>query len=84
LRCEIVNDALDALSAVAVSGAPSLQFELEMDDNNDAIFDDADNIQMLMHDANDGPSDTNCVCPTDADAITDSQFMFSMDHKWTI
>ena len=62
LRCEIVNDALDDLSAVAVSGAPSLQFELEMVDNNHAIFDNANNIQMLMHYANDEPSDTDCGC----------------------
>ncbi len=84
LRCEIVNDALDDLSAIAVSGAPSLQYKLEMDENNDAIFDDADNIQMLMHEANDRPNDTDCVCPTDADTITELQFMFSTDHKWTI
>ena len=84
LRCEIVNDALDDLSANAVSGAPLLQFELEMDDNNDAIFDDAKNIQMLMHDANDEPSDIDCVCPTEADTIKESQFMFSTDQKWTI
>jgi hypothetical protein len=38
---------------------------------------------MLMHNANDGPDDTDCVCPTEADTIS-SQFMFSTDQKWTI
>jgi hypothetical protein len=84
LRCEIVNDALADLSADAVSGAPSLQFESEMDNNNDAIFDDANNIQMLMHDANDEPIDIDCGCPTEADTIKESQFIFSTDQKWTI
>ena len=84
LRCEIVNDALVDLSVDAVSGAPSLQFELEMDDNNDAIVDNANKIQMLMPDANDEPSDIDCVCPTEADTIKESQFMFSTDQKWTI
>jgi hypothetical protein len=82
LCCEIVNDALTDLSAAAVSGAASLQFELEMDDNNDAIFDNSDDIQTHTHNITDKPDDTeDCVCPTEADTI---QFMFSTDQKWTI
>ena len=81
LCCEIVNDVLDDLS---FAGAPSLQFESEIDNNNDAFFDDSGDIQMLMHNTNDGPDDTDCVCPIKADTITALQFMFLTDHKWTI
>ena len=82
--CEIVNTVLNDLSPAAVSGALSLQFESEIDDSHNTLFDDSDEIQMLMHDANDGPDDTDCVCPTKADTIGASQFFSSTDHKWTI
>ena len=72
------------MSAAALSAAPQLQFESEIDENDNALFDNADDIQMLMHDANDEAVDTDCVCPTEADTIAASQFKFLTDQEWII
>ena len=58
------------MSVTAGTATPPLQFKPECDDNNFAFFDNADDIQMLMHDAHDATEDDNdCVCPTAHDTI---------------
>ncbi len=64
IRSKIVNDVLNVVSAAVVSASPDLQFKLDIDDNDDTLFDDVDGIQMFIKDADDKGDNSNSLCPT--------------------
>ena len=90
LRCHVVNDVSNCASAAFFSALPHLQSEMDVGDNDNALFDDVDAIHMLVDDANDiqvlvdDADDDLEACPTQHDTFTASPFMFSKDQQWTI
>ncbi len=79
LRCEAVNE-LSNVPNESFSALPnSTKEKVIYDDNDNALFDDVHDIQMLADDPHDDAS-----CPTQHNISATSQFMISTDQKWTI
>ncbi len=66
-------------SSASFSALPNGTSESEIDKTNTAFYDDVNDIQMLVDDADDGTA-----CPTQHDRFAAAPFMFSTDQKWTI
>jgi Plavaka transposase len=91
LRCHIVNDLSNSVTATFFSAMPTLESKIQVDDNNDAFLDDdVDDMQILMDDKHDiqvldeDANDEDFACPTQNDIPASSPFLFSTDQKWTI